>query len=268
MSAAGHHEGGAPVRIERRIAASVAILGSLLLALSGAVPALAGSGPSAGPARLTGLRYAALANSSSVAFAGWEFKAKAAKSVTAEFKVPAPKCTATEAAVGPLSTTLTGSTASPKVSAAGVLLGCSGGSPVAAAAVIVNNTQSTDGVDTVHAGDLMKATVTISASKTTVTVLDLTKRHTFKFTQSGAGGTTFQEGIVDDGITLNGIQRLPVANFGTITFTEAAVSGKAIGLVKPQTAFNMVSKKKVLQIQTGKITGAKKNSFLTTFKHS
>jgi hypothetical protein len=134
--------------------------------------------------------------------------------------------------------------------------------------VIVNNSQSTDGIDTVHAGDLIKATVTISASKTTATVLDLTKGHTFKFTQSGAGGTTFQEGIIDDGITLNGTKRLPVANFGTITFTKAAVSGKAIGLVKPQMAFNMVNKKKVLQILTGKITGAKRNSFTTTFKHS
>jgi Peptidase A4 family len=261
-------KGGAPVRIERRIAASVAIGGSLLLALSAAAPAMASSGHSAGTARLNGLRFAAVANASSTTFAGWTFGAKKAKSVTTEFKVPKLKCTAKAAGVGPLAVTLSGSTSSASESGAGLLMACSGGSPAAAATVIVNNSETNDTTNAVAPGDLMKATVTVSATKTTATIADLTKGHTFTFKESGKGGSTFEEGIIDDSLVENGTTQIPVANFGKIAFSNAAISGKAIGLVKPQTAVNMVSKKKVLQILTGKITGTKKNAFLTTWKHS
>lgn len=256
------------MRIERKIGASVAILGSLLLAVSGAVPALARTGPSAGLARLSGVRFAAVVNSSSTTFAGWTFGAKKATSVTTEFKIPTLKCTAKAAGVGPLAITLTGSTSSASESGAGLLMACSSGSPAAAATVIVNNTETNDTTNAVAPGDLMKATVTISATKTTATIADLTKGHAFTFKKSGKGGTTFEEGIIDDSLVENGATQLPVANFGTISYSNAAISGKAIGSVKPQTAVNMETSKKVLQILTGKITGAKKNAFTTTFKHS
>jgi Peptidase A4 family len=258
-----------PVHVERKIGVGIAVLGSLLVALSGAAPAFAGSGSSAGLARLSGVRFAAAANSSSTSFAGWEFGAKAAKSVTTEFKVPTPKCTKKDSGVGPLAVTLSGKTSSPSASGAGLLLECISGSPAAAATVIVNGTETNDTTNSVAAGDLMKATVTISASKTTTTIADLTKGHTFTFTQSGAGGKTFEELIIDDSLVNTSTDKqLPVLDFGTISYSNAAISGKAIGSVKPQTAVNMETSKKVLQILTGKITGKKKNAFTTTWKHS
>jgi hypothetical protein len=254
------------VRIERKAGAVVAVLGSLLLAVSGAVPAFAHTGPSAGRLHVSGAQFARVANATNTGLAGWVFGAKAAKSVTAEFKVPTLKCTSKTSGVAPSSVLVTGSTSAAKVSAATVLLACSGGKPLAIPAVIVDNTE-TNGTQKVHTGDLMKATVTTTATKTTATLADLTKGHTFTLTKSGKGGASFEELLVDTKVQM-GSTVLPVANFGTISYSNGAVSGKALGSVKPSMAVNMVNKKKVLQILTGPLTGTKKNAFKTTWKHS
>src|SRR5262249_7489642 len=164
----GIPQGGAFVRIGRRIGVGVAVLGSLLFALSGAVPALARSGPSVGFSHVTGLRVAAVANATSTTFGGGVFGGKGAASATGAFKVPALTCTNTMSGVVVWSAMLTGRSSSPKVNAASVLLTCSGGKPLAAPAVFVNSTE-TDGTQAVHAGDLMKATVVTSTTKITAT---------------------------------------------------------------------------------------------------
>jgi hypothetical protein len=61
---------------------------------------------------------------------------------------------------------------------------------------------------------------------------------------------------------------LPIANFGKITFTKGAVSGKALGLVTPRRGVNMQTSKGVLQILTGALSGTAENSLLTAWKHS
>ena len=58
------------MRIESKVGASVAVLGSLLLVASGAVPALARSGPSAGPRAPGTLRFANAADAASSAIGG------------------------------------------------------------------------------------------------------------------------------------------------------------------------------------------------------
>jgi hypothetical protein len=253
------------VRIERKVGATIAVLGSLLLAVSGTAPAFAHTGHSAG-LRFGGLRLADTLAATSTGFGGWVFGAKKATSVTAEFKVPTLKCTATTSGVGPSAVLLTGSTSSPNVSIASVLLVCSNSAALAIPAVTVDGTE-TNGTQTVHAGDLMKATVTTTATKTTATIADLTKGHTFTFTKSGKGAASFEELIVDTKVG-QGATVFPVANFGKISYSNGAVSGKALGSVKPSVAVNMVNSKKVVQILTGPLSGAKKNAFTTTFKHS
>jgi len=146
--------------------------------------------------------------------------------------------------VGPSAVLLTGSTSSPNVSIASVLLVCSNSAALAIPAVTVDGTE-TNGTQTVHAGDLMKATVT----------------------KSGKGAASFEELIVDTKVG-QGATVFPVANFGKISYSNGAVSGKALGSVKPSVAVNMVNSKKVVQILTGPLSGAKKNAFTTTFKHS
>lgn len=253
------------MRIERKVGVTVAGLGALLVAMGGAAPAFAGSGPAAGLGHLTGVRLT-IANATSTGFGGWVFTPKGAKSVTAEYKIPTVKCTSVADGFGPLSALVTGTTTSQQFDAAGLLMGCNAGSPVASAAVVVDGVQ-TLGTKPVAAGDLIKTTITVTTAKVTATVADLTKARAFTLTKSGKGGPALEELIIDDSLN-NGTTQLPVTNFGKLAFTNAAVSGKAIGGVKPQTAVNMETAKKVLQILTGPITGTKKNTFLTTWKHS
>ena len=253
------------MRVGRRMGVGVAVLGSLLLALNGAGPALARSGLPVGLSHVTGLRAAAGANATSTAFGGWVFGVKAAASVTAEFKVPALQCTTAMSGIVVSGAMLTGRSSSPRVDAGSVLLTCSGGTPLAVPAVFVNSTE-TDGTQAVHAGDLMKATVVTSTTKTTAAIADLTAGHRFKFAKSGAGGTSFDERVLDSAFAQGTV--LPVVNFGKITFSKCAVGGTAIGAVTPRTAVNMQTSTGVLQILTGAITGTAKNAFTTTWKHS
>jgi hypothetical protein len=256
-----------PVRIERKVGATVAVTGSLLLALSGTVPALAGSHSTGELALATGARLSVTAKSQTTA-GGWEFGATGAKSVTTEYKVPSLKCTKTTAGFGPLAAMVTGTTKAEIFSAAGLLMECVSGTPEAVALVQVN-TSVKEGTKGVAVGDLMQATVTTTASKTTATVKDLTKGHTFTVTTSLKTGLALEELIIDDSLvnTSTGKQ-IPVVNFGKVAFGSSSVSGKAIGSVKPQAGFNMATAKGVLQILVGKITGSKKNGFLTTWKHA
>jgi hypothetical protein len=255
------------VRIERKVGVGVAILGSALLAMSGAIPALARSGPSARLAHASGVSLAKVTNATSTSFGGWAFMPKTATSVTSEFKVPTLTCTAKTTGVGPITVMATGKSTAPKFNAAGILLECAGGRPAAAAAVVLDGVGTT-GTKPLFAGDLMKSTVTTSATKTTVTVQDLTTGHTFKLTKSGTGGAALQELIIDDSLATSTGTQLPVANFGKITFSKGAISTKPLGMVTPSTGVNMETAAHVLQILTGALSGTKKDTFLTTWKHS
>jgi len=254
------------VRIERKVGATVAVLGSLLLAVSGTVPAFAHTSPSAG-LRLSGLKSALAAPATSTVFGGWAFAPKAAKSVTAEYKVPKLKCGTALSGVGPIVVFTTGTTSAANFNASGLIMECSGGKQVMEAAVVVDGAAKAGTVPPV-AGDLIQVTITSSTTKTTATVKDLTKGHTFTVTKSGKGAAPLQQLIIDDSLANSAGKQLPLANFGKNTFTSAAVSGKAIGTVTPRTAVNMQTKKKVLQILAGPITGTKKNMFTNTWKHS
>jgi len=253
------------VRIERKVGITAAGLGALVIAMSGAAPAIAGSGPAAGFYHVAGTKFAP-ANATSTGFGGWVFTPKGAKSVTAEYKVPTLKCKSAASGFGPLSAMVTGPSTAQNFDAAGLLMECNGGSPAAAALVVVDGTAK-QGTKPVAPGDLIQTTITTTATTTTATTADLTKGHTFKLTLSGKGGAASEELIVDDSL-VSGTTQIPMANFGKLPFSKASVSGKAIGTVTPSTKVNMQTKKGVLQILVGKITGTKKNTFLTTWKHS
>jgi hypothetical protein len=253
------------VRIERKVGATVAVLGSLLLAVSGTVPAFAHPSPSAG-LRLSGLRSALAAPATSPTFGGWAFAAKGAKSVTAEYKVPKLKCGSASTGVGPIVVFATGKSTAANFNAAGLIMECSGGKQVMEAAVVVDGVAKAGTLPPL-VGDLIQVTITSSTTKTTATTKDLTKGHTFTVTKSGKGAAPLAEQIIDDSLA-NGSTQIALANFGAMAFTSGAVSGKAIGTVTPRTQVNMQTAKKVLQIQAGPITGAKKNMFTNTWKHS
>lgn len=253
------------MRIERKVGAGIAVVGALLLAVSGAVPAFARSSPSAGFAQAAGLRFAGTASTTNKSFGGWIFGSKTATSVTTEFKVPYfGGCTEAEVGVGAFAIFDTGTAAAPEFNAAGLIQDCAV-LEGEAAAVVVDGTIAI-APQQVFTGDVLQSTIVSSATKTTATVKDLTAGHTFTLTKSGAGGAPLQERIGDDAEHL-GSNQLPVINFGKITFTKGAVSGKALGSVTPRRGVNMQTPKGVLQILTGALSGPAKNSFLTTWKH-
>ena len=216
------------MRVERKVGASVAVGGALLLAVSGAVPAFARSSPSARFAQAVGLRFADTANTTSKTFGGWVFGSKTATSVTTEFNAPAFGCGENENSVAPIAVFETGTASAPKFNAAGLELNCS--ITAGELAVVVADGTIAVAPQPVFSGDLIQSKVVSSATKTTATVKDLTAGHTFNLTKSGAGGAPLQERIGDNALDVGGHQ-LPVANFSKITFTKGAVSGKALGSV-------------------------------------
>src|SRR5215472_8785258 len=124
------------MRIERKLEASVAVVGALLLALSGAVPASARSSPSARLARAAGLRFADTSNTTSKSFGGWVFGSKTATSVTTELKVPDFGCGENENGVGAFAIFETGTVSAPKFNASGLILDCAVIEGEAAAVVV------------------------------------------------------------------------------------------------------------------------------------
>jgi hypothetical protein len=263
-----------PQPVRRRLAATAAIAAAAAaLAMASPAtaqaraPALASHGPSARLSHVTGFRFAAPATSTSTQFGGWVFEPGAAgKSVTAEFTIPALTCTSATTGASPSVVMDTLGSAGQTDSVANVLQVCSGGKAHLTPALTVDGVE-TNGKQTARTGDLMKATVVTSPTKNTATIADLTKGHTFTLTKSGPGAAFIEEFIgtfaVDQGST-----QLPVANFGTVSYSNGAIGGKAIGTRTPSAAVNMETSKNVLQILTGKITGSGKNAFTTTWKHS
>src|SRR5262249_32027236 len=149
------------------------------------------------------------------------------------------KCGTAVSGVGPIAVFANGSSSNPNFNAAGLIMQCMGGKAAMVAAGVVGTKQKAGTVPPV-ARDLIQVTSTSSPTKTTATVKDLTKGHTFTVTLSGKGGASVQELLIDDSLANSSTgKQLPLANFGAMAFTSAAVSGKAIGTVTPRVQVNM-----------------------------
>jgi hypothetical protein len=134
------------------------------------------------------------------------------------------------------------------------------------AGVFVNNVVGTTTL-TPAAGDTIVLTVSESATKTTVTVKDVTQAKTV----TGSAATGGTPALVFDGMSNVPVQPpttpptyYPIPNFGHVTFSAAKLDGKT-PLAAAATAFNLV-KGTVTQILAGplSLTG---NSWKDTFKH-
>jgi hypothetical protein len=161
----------------------------------------------------------------------------------------------------------TGTPKNPEVNISGVRYVCFQGKLGTQAIAGVDNAETTVFKHVVP-GDVIRATVTTSSKTTTATVADTTKGHTFTVTKSGPGGTSFAEDVWDDSVG-SGTTQFPVADFGSISFSGAAVGGTPLGSVSPPgTAYNWESSTKVVKVVTGALTGKARNAFTTTWKHS
>jgi hypothetical protein len=246
------------MRVSRAVSAGLAVLGSVVLAVSGAVPAVARSGP---PAAFAPAADGAL-NQASHTFAGWYFGVHGAPGVSAEFRVPAVRCTGTAAGFQPEAVMTNNNT----LAAAGVSVRCENGSQVDQPFVEWDNIVRHRG-HRVSVGDLMRVTVVMSATTATPALEDLTAGHTFRLSMSGASaGAAASEYVLAGDI--GNTNPLPVPDFGAVRFTSGSVGGIALGSVSPQRAYDMVNSSNVTQIATGPIGGTGLNAFTTTWEHS
>jgi hypothetical protein len=233
------------------------------LGAAAAATVVAGLASSAGAASAApGLSGLSLVNKNSTGQAGY-FAAPVASAIVKDaFKVPTVTgCTSTFTAVGLGADIFTGSTGVPTT--AEVIIACQNGAPAFGAAIEVNGGALLIASKwTPQPGDLIRVSVSESATASKVVVTDVTQKHSFGKSSTGGTNSSLLVGIdtlVSSGATL------PVPNFGTAKFTGGSIDGttvKAAGGV----AYNLKSSG-VLKIATSALNLAG-NTWKETFKHS
>ncbi|MFB7908686.1 G1 family glutamic endopeptidase [Kitasatospora sp. NPDC056076] len=235
---------------------------SLLALLAGASPALPAQGtflaPIAEHHHDSSLMYGTSSNWSGYAATGGKFT-----SVSAEWTQPEVVCTSTNTWsafwVG-----LDGD-GSETVEQIGTEADCSRGRPVYSSWYEMYPAYPTNFLSTVHAGDHFTASVTTNGSGTFTLTLRNTTRgwsHSVAKTLKNAALAS-AEVIAEAPSSSTGV--LPLADFGTVGFTNAKVNGKSLGASNPS-VIDMATKDGVTKATTSGITDG--TAFSVTWKHS
>ena len=146
------------------------------------------------------------------------------------FTVPTESCTST--ATGVILGSGIFSSISNWVSAAGVVVACTGGVPSYSTQEDVNNTVYPVGITPVP-GDTVTTTVNIVPASTTVTLDDVTQGVSQSETGAGMTGTYMSDGVDGDGQP----NPLPPGDFGATTFTDSSINGKSLlAAARPRSA--------------------------------
>lgn len=210
-----------------------------------------------GRAALGGVSLARIAsNSSSTSFAGYVSSPAGVSKVSADFTVPKITCGASNQGIGP-AIFLAGTSVFSGVGAEAV---CSSGSASYTVAIVINNTESH--VLSISGGDRVKASLSETASKTSVSFKDLTTGVSKSAT--GSGGSVTEALLGDDAVVIGGSQ-VPVPTFKKTAFSACLVGAVALGSTSP-VAYNMKTSGGILQVRTSALTGG--NAFKETFKHN
>lgn len=251
-----------PVRFRLRVLTLTAGAAALMAPLPGfaasaqaATAGGGGHGPASAPGR-------APSHSDSMTFAGYQatVAAGSATSSAAHFKVPALSCTSAFRGITPVAGVEVGGGSS--YSAAFLFTGCRGGKAVYFPAVVVNGRETNYTAAPFHAGNVVAVATKVTTKGTTVSVTDTTTGVTKKRTGPGASPSAAYVG--DSDWVSNGTV-LGVPNFGTLTFTNCSVDGKALARSHPA-RYQRVSGS-VLQIATGALASAG-TAFPTHYKHA
>lgn len=201
---------------------------------------------------------------SNPSFAGYQVtktKGKITEAATT-FVVPTITCKKTFSGVGPSVIVQTRATSKGAVtqSGAGVGVACQDRQPMYKAVLIINGDEDNDVFD-VAPGDVIVATVHMSATATSADISDTTS--SANKTESGTGGIGAIALIGDSGINF-GTTSVGIDPFSKTAFTGAEVNAKPVGKLNPvavqRTHGNTV------QIAVSRLV--KKQNFVLTFKHS
>jgi hypothetical protein len=201
----------------------------------------------------------ALAAGHSSTVAGYEiFHGGLTASATARFVVPTLTCSSgTPSGIEPSAVIFTAG----GPSSAGVFAQCTAGAASYRVALTVNGTLF-GAKFTPSAGDVIVVSVEESSSATTATIRDLTQSQSKKVT--GAGGSPGAVLVGMNTMNNKADQQLPVAQFGRVGFSGAALNGQPLSA--HATAINLKSVDgTVLRIKTGDL-GTTGDSFMETWK--
>jgi hypothetical protein len=145
-----------------------------------------------------------------------------------------------------------------------VYVACSAETPIYQAVATINGVRTVLTKVTVSPGDAININVTVSASATTVAVIDATKAT--RQSEAGAGSAPTHLFVGDQAVPKSGGGLLAVPSFGKLRFRTTTLNKVDFGSTTPS-AVNMANASNVVQITTGKLsaTGA---AFVTTFAHS
>jgi hypothetical protein len=194
-------------------------------------------------------------------FAGYQAPVTpgSATSSAARFKVPKLSCTSAYRGIAPGAGVVVNAFRS--VSTAYLFAVCHQGRVLYFLALVVNGNQ-VNYATPVHAGNVIKVSAKVTTTRTTVQVTDVTTGVTKKRTGRGARSSAAYVG--DDGVIANGILR-GVPSFGTLTFTNCLIDGKALAHSHPH-RFQRVNSRKIVQIATGALSSGG-TAFPTYYKH-
>jgi len=215
--------------------------------------------PAAGAA---GNSVAAPANAESTQLAGYVGTAPAAATSTTTFTVPALKCTAALAGVWEGAFVISTKGA---LIGTGVFLTCQKGKAVYFGILQPGGTKTYQTTFTPAVGDSIVVSTSVSATSAKVSLTDVKQKKAGSVTGTGFANLANVDGMVALVNTTTHAQ-LPVPSFGTISYSAASENGKSLTAGKA-VAVDMATAAKLLQIQTGALTGAG-NAFTETFKHS
>lgn len=143
---------------------------------------------------------------------------------------------------------------------------CQGGSPVYFAWYEVYPKEPIIEINKpVHPGDALSASATaVTSSSFKLVISDSTQGWTFKTTQTLSGAAlSSAEVIAEAPSSQSGV--LPLANFGTVHFSNSMVNGQSIGSFSP-VEIVMVTSGRTVKAQPSALSGG--TAFSVTWKHS
>jgi len=219
-------------RFSRRLIVGLFALAPML----SPIPALAASAPASAlkpavaPAGHLGIRPGAVVTGSG--WAGYAATGSTYTSVTTTFTVPKLTCSASSGdAYAAFWAGLDGYSSS-SVEQAGVLAECEDGTAVYVAWYEVYPANPVYLSNTVKPGDVMTVTVAFSGTDTyTFTIADVTEGWTKTVKVASSGDARSSAEVIVEAPSTSGV--LPLAKFGSVTFTGSKVDGATLGSFDP-----------------------------------
>ncbi len=149
-------------------------------------------------------------------------------------------------------------------SVAFLFTGCVNGTAVYYPGLVINGTETDYPASAFSAGDVITLSTSVTTTGTTLQVTDVTAGVTKKLT--GAGASASAAYIGDDGWATSTGTLLGVPNFGTLTFTNSLIDGKAPASWRPL-KYLRVNHAGIVQIAPGSLSLAG-TAFVTYYNHS